>query len=154
MPPLIPKSQADKNRVAGRVNPWDPKYPDAAVSPEQGTYDQPLTGGAPYEPAPATSHVYGFRRLALTQKFVRGIYAPSVGAPAGTVAVLQVAFKPSPKRKGEPPPSAIKSEYNYFFSDAAVAEKYLNDFRTAAHPGHVVQALERAGVPYKKVAGR
>lgn len=140
------------DRTAGRVNDWEPKYPDAAVSPEQGTYDEPETTGKPYEPTPPTSHVYGFKLLA--GGFVKKFYAPSVGAPAGTVAIIMVAFKPSPPRgSGGQHPNTIKSEYEYYFTDLAVAEKYLDDFRTNPHPGHVVQALERAGVAYKKKSG-
>jgi hypothetical protein len=42
---------------------WDPKYPDIAVTPEEGLYDGPEHGGAPYETTPPTSHVYGFSPL-------------------------------------------------------------------------------------------
>lgn len=146
MPPLIPKSTADANRLAGRTGTWNPKDPNAAVSPEQGTYQTPTTGGAAWEPAPATSHLFGWRLQ--TGDFFRKFYAPAVSAPAGTVAVLQVSFRRS---KRDP---SIGPEYDYYFADPHVAEKYLTDLRTAAHPGHVVQALERAGVAYKKIVGR
>lgn len=126
--------------------PWTPKYPGSAISPQQGIYAQPSSTGAPYEPAPATSHVYGWKLL--SGGFVSKFYAPSVGAAPGTSVVLMVAFKQ--RQKGGGYTNGIASEYEYYFSDPAVAEKYLNDFRTNPHPGHVVQALERAGVAYKR----
>jgi hypothetical protein len=135
----------DLPRVGARD--WaDPKYPDAAVPNDRGLYEKPTASGAPWEHAPATSHVYGWKLL--SGGFVRRFYAASAGAPAGTTAVLVVAFKP-PKVNGQHP-NSIKSQYEYYFRDTSVAAKYANDFRTNPHPGHVVQALERAGVAYKK----
>ncbi len=131
--------------AAGRSQSWTPKYPGAAVSPEQGRYDKPQSGGAAYEHAPSSSHVYGWKML--EGGFVSKFYGPSVGAPPGTIAVLTVAFKE--QRRGQTTGN-IGSEYEYYFADASTAAKWLEDFRTNPHPGHVVQALERAGVRYKR----
>jgi len=134
---------------AGRTRDWQPKYPDFALTPEQGAYDEAQSGGAPYEPAPDTSHVYGWKLQ--SGGFVSKFYAPSIGAPSGTVAVLGVAFKPSAPRGSTSHPNTISSEYVYAFTNLAEAEDYLARFRAAAHPGHVVQDLIAARVWYKKV---
>lgn len=135
---------------AGRSQHWDPKYPDVAMEPQQGSYPEQMSGGAEYEPAPDTSHVYGFKMMqgGIVSKF----YGPSIGAPAGTKAIIGVAFKPSPAKGSTRHPNSIKSEYVYAFPTIAEAERYLADFRATAHPGHVVDALIKARVWYKQVS--
>lgn len=145
---IIQNKTGVQNRIAGRTNTWTPKYPGSAVSPERGSYSEPQHGGAAYELAPESSHVYGWKLQ--SGGFIRKFYAPTVGA-GDTSAIITVAFKE--KRKGGYT-GRIASEYEYYFADSTVAEKYLDDFRSAAHPGHVVQDLERAGVRYKQVSRR
>lgn len=136
--------QPSSDALAGRLKNWNPAFPDFAVSPDQGIYAQPETGGAIYEQAPSSSHVYGWKLQ--SGGFVKKFYGQSVRAPDGTIAVLTVAFKGS-KTQG------IATEYEYYFTDEAVAETYLNAFRIAAHPGYVVQDMIAAKVPYKKKSG-
>lgn len=125
---------------------WSPKYPDIAISPEEGLYDAPGSGGTPYETSPATSHVYGWKLL--SGGFVSKFYGPSVGAPSGTRSVLTVAFKPP--AVGGTCPNQIASEYEYYFTDPLLAQKYLDDFRGAEHPGFIVQELIDNRIPYKR----
>ena len=142
-----------EDRVVGRTASWDPKYPEAAMSAEQGVYDETMSGGAPYESAPDTSHIYGWKLL--KGGFVSKFYGPSIGAPSDTKAIVGVAFKPSPPKgspKGTAHPNQISSEYVYAFPTEAAAEGYMDAFRAAAHPGHVVQELIDARVWYKRVA--
>lgn len=130
---------------------WEPSYPEFAVDSDRDVYADPQTGGADYIPAPATSHVYGFRLKA--GGFVRKFLAPSYdGAPAGTVAILEVAFKP-PKPKGATEhPNTIASEYSYFYTSEDDARAAFDALAGAAHPGEVVKAeLIDRRVPYKKI---
>lgn len=120
---------------------WSPAHPEFATPNERGLYDAPPTNeGAPWEPAPASSHLEGWKLL--SGGFVAKFYGPSAGAPAGTVAVLMLAFR----AKGKAP----RSQYEYYFTSQTVAETYLDKLRTAEHPGHVVQELIAQSVPYKK----
>lgn len=133
------------------ANPWTPKFPGFAVSPQTGSQPGPSTGSnVPWEPSPPTSHVYGFKMQA--GGFVSKFYAPSIGAPVGTTAILHVAFKPGAKT-GQPHPNTISSEYAYFFPTAAAAQGWFDMMKQAAHPGEVVQKLISASIPYKRVHG-
>lgn len=129
--------------------PWAPKFPAIAVSPQQGSSPQQHTTGEPYEPAPASSHVFGFKMQ--SGGFVSKFYAPSVGAAASTRAILGVAFKPNPAPGSTTHPNTISREYEYYFPTEADALGWLNQMRGHAHPGEVVQDLIKAGIPYKRV---
>jgi len=140
-------SKAD--RTAGRTAEWDPKYPEAAGTPEQGVYEEPLHGGAQYTPAPATSHVYGWR--VQSGGFLK-FYAPSIGAPEGTKALLGVAFKPSPPPGSTVHPNEIKSEYVYAFQSVDEANAVAAAMAGDQHPGEVVdRQLIKPRVWYKKL---
>lgn len=139
-----------EDTVAGRTRDWDPKFPDFAMTPEQGAYDGEMSGGAPYEAAPDSSHVYGWKLL--RGGFVKNFYGPSIGAPTGTVAIVGVAFKPSPPRGSAVHPNQISTEYVYAFPNLEEAQRYVEAFRAAAHPGYVVQDLIAARVWYKRVS--
>lgn len=139
--------------------PWNPKFPQIAVSPQQGTSPGTSTGGLPYEPAPASSHVFGFK--VLSGGFVSKFLAPARGASPMTAsafpgndpttrAILMVAFKPNAPA-GQQHQNVADKEYEYYFPTAADAEGWLNRMRTHAHPGEVVQDLIKAGIPYKRV---
>lgn len=146
----LPDVQSVLNDLAGRTGEWTPKYPDFATSPERGRYEEPQTGGTAYEFAPPTSHVYGWKFQ--SGGFVKKFYGPSVSAPAGTIAVLGVAFKPSPPAGDSIHPNVIKSEYEYYFASVEIAENYLGKLRSTDHPGQVVKELIATRVPYKRVS--
>jgi hypothetical protein len=119
---------------------WQPSYPGQAVG-TGALYDKAPDSGAPYEQAPAGSHVYGWKLL--TGGFVSKFYAPSAGAGSDTKAVLTVAFK---DKSG-----GLGTVYEYYFISVPIAQNYLEKFRGAQHPGHVVQQLITDRVPYKRV---
>lgn len=132
---------------------WDPSYPEFASQGEDKTvYPDAQTGGMEYQPAPESSHVYGFKFL--TGGFVRKFYAGTDGVPAGTAAVLGVAFKPAPPKGSDVHPNTIKSEYEYYFADEGAGRAYYDRMRAAAHPGEVVHELIRDRVAYRKIVAR
>jgi hypothetical protein len=149
------------DEVPGKSRAWTPKFPEFAVSPEQGLYDVPdesgetrrrlrrrlglydvpdESGETSWESAPATSHVQGWRTA--SGGFIRKFYLPFVKAPHQTKTVLSVRFK---HKKG-----GTESEYEYYFPDESVADSYVEELRNAEHPGYVIQNLIRTGVPYKR----
>jgi hypothetical protein len=147
MPPLVPRTRSDLS-----PHPWEPQFPDAAVGDKSLYRDPGNDSGAPWEHSPASSHVYGWKLLGGSAGgggFVKKFYAPAAGAAAGTSVVLMVAFKPDAVNGVYP--NVIETEYEYYFTSPAVAENYLAKFRTAEHPGHVVNELKAQGVAYKRV---
>jgi len=134
----------------GRI-PWTPKFPGFAVAPQTGSNQGPDSGGLPYEPTPASSHVYGFKMLA--SGFVSKFLAPANGAAPGTRAILMVAFKPNPPRGSTTHPNVPEKGYEYYFPIEAACLVWFNRMKGHAHPGEVVQDLIKAGIPYKRVFG-
>lgn len=137
------------DRRAGRTAEWDPKYPDVAMAPQQGVYEEALHGGVEYTRAPASSHVYGWRvKAGGLLKFL----GPQIGAPADTRALLEVAFKP-PIPKGQTlHPDRIASEYAYAFPSVDAANGVAAALMGAADPGEVVhQMLIEPRVWYKRI---
>lgn len=132
---------ATESADEGKSRTWEPKYPEIAVSPEQGLHDDLDNTGNTFEPSPSTSHVAGWKLNG--GGFIKKFYAPSVKAPDKTNTVLSVRFKN--KKSG-----GVESEYEYYFTDEAEANNYITTLRGADHPGHIVNQLIRLGVPYKR----
>lgn len=125
-------------------DPWAPQFPDQAAG-DRTLYrpadpDRPQTG-APYEPAPATSHLHGWR--VLTDSFSRNFLAEANGFPRGSY-LLQVAFR---VKSGVP---GVHTEYYYAFKSAAEPEGWAAVMRSAPRPGILIPDIQASCLGYRR----
>ncbi len=122
----------------GPTGDWKPKYPDFEWEHSDRTTVRPSTGGPDWTPAPASSHVDSFRFFDARKR--------GFGLDGKGNSRIAVRFKPNGKQ-------FRVTEYDYFFSDHAVAEAVWNMLINAAHPGVIVQEVLIANkVPYNRRA--
>ncbi len=91
-----------------------------------------------WERAPATSHIWGWRFTDARKVGVLKFGAPEIAGRSQ----LQVRFR---DKSGK-----ITSQYTYFFANHDEGEAYLQKMRGAAHPGHIIQELIAAQIPYTR----
>lgn len=127
---------------------WEPLYPSFAdaerAADRTGGVADPEDGGGgtvPWERAPDTSHLWGFRLLDSRTVPNRAVRQAMAGR-----TYLDVRFKPSGT-------ATTYSDYRYVFADPAEAERVIALMREADHPGRVVhRELIGGGVPYYPVS--
>lgn len=119
---------------------WQPAHPfgiprDAPLDDAPGQ-----SGSVPWEDCPGTSHVHSFCYYDARQ---HGFLRKFAGPAGAGMSQLCVRFKD--RHTGGP-----ASEYVYFFANPDAGAAFAAKLRAAAHPGHVVNELIAAGVPYRK----
>lgn len=117
---------------------WVPKFPDIArdlrdrqLSDAERTADE---SDPSWLPAPASSHLHGFRFDDARASRVLRI---------GGYSYIRVRFK-------DPKSGGVASRYTYSFADPGAAADWWGRLSTAAQPGKVVNEMILAGIPYEK----
>jgi hypothetical protein len=135
---------ADPTRPDLAAEPWSPQYPGQAAGDrtlyQPADADKPETG-ASWEPAPASSHLHGWK--VLTDSFSRNFLAEANGFPRGSY-LLQVGFR---LRSGVP---GLHTSYYYAFKTEAEAEGWAAVMRSAPRPGILIPDIQASCLGYRR----
>lgn len=128
------------------TEPWQPSFPAQAAGdgalyqPRADSTEDAPRPGKPYEPAPPTSHLHGWRTF--TDSFSRKFVAESYGFARGN-CLLEVVFR----AKGK----SAQTQYYFAFPTPEACERWADVLRGAARPGEHIPDVQAACLAYKRV---